>query len=129
KEEIARSDSLLKEANIKLIIEEKKSPFLMSVEETMLSLSLREAITNTIRHSNARKCMIKMEANEDYFKIFISDDVIGFKSQTIVNGIQTMKERLRALNGNAEIDSASDGGTIVTLTLPMNRHEKENSAV
>ena len=128
-EEIARSGSLLKEANIELIVEKKKSPFLMSVEETMLSLSLREAITNTIRHSKARKCMIKMEANKDYFRIFISDDGIGFKSQTIGNGIQSMKERLRTLKGNAEINSASNEGTIVTLTLPLNQHGKENSVV
>lgn len=128
-EEITRSRSLLKEANIELIVEEKKSPFLMSVEETMLSLSLREAITNTIRHSKATKCILKMEANEDYFRIFISDDGIGFKSQTIGNGIQSMKERLRALKGNAEIDSTSDRGTIVTLTLPKNPQAKESSVV
>ena len=119
-EEIIRSGPLLKEANIKLIVEKTKPLFLQSVEETMLSLSLREAITNTIRHSNAKKCMIKMDENDDSFRILIRDDGIGFKHPTIGNGIESMKERLRALKGNAEIDSASDRGTIVTLTLPKN---------
>ncbi len=119
-EEIIRSRSLLKEANIELIVEKTKSPFLQSVEETMLSLSLREAITNTIRHSKAKKCIIKMDENDDSFKIFISDDGIGFKKPTIGNGIESMKERLRALKGNAEIDCVPDRGTIVKLTLPKN---------
>lgn len=128
-DEIIRSRSLLKEANIELIVEKTKNPFLQSVEETMLSLSLREAITNTIRHSKAKKCTIKTEANKDFFKIFIKDDGVGFKSQKIGNGIESMKERLRALKGNAEIDSSSNRGTIVTLTLPKNPQEKESSVV
>ncbi|GIN22435.1 MAG TPA: sensor histidine kinase [Bacillus bacterium] len=129
-EEIARSRDLLKEANIESNVEGKGQRLLMpSVDETMLALSLREAVTNIIRHSGARKCNIRLETDESYFKILIRDDGVGLMDQSSGNGIQSMKERLQTLKGTAEIANASDGGTVVTLALPINSYEKEKSVL
>ena len=58
--EIEQVQSILKQAGIEATVEVvDEMPLLSSIEETMLSLSLREAVTNVIKHSKATHCLIK----------------------------------------------------------------------
>ncbi|MFE3573476.1 histidine kinase [Lysinibacillus sp. NPDC059133] len=98
---------------------------LASVEETMLSLCLREATTNIIKHSQAKKCQIAINVINGVLTFNIIDDGIGLHNQGHGNGLSSMKERMNALQGHASIDNLPVGGTIVTLTLPIQHYRKE----
>lgn len=98
---------------------------LASVEETMLSLCLREATTNIIKHSQAKKCRIKMNDIDGILTLNIEDDGVGLHNQGLGNGLTSMKERMTALHGSASIENLSTNGTIVTLTLPIQHYRKE----
>lgn len=85
--------------------------------EAVLAMALREAVTNVIRHADARTCSIDLETrpNGD-LRLSVSDDGRGgdFKEGS---GLRGMKARLLAAGGALEVH-ASSSGALLTATLP-----------
>ncbi|MBG9734463.1 sensor histidine kinase [Paenibacillus alvei] len=127
--ELAHSRKLLHTAGIELeIVEQGTPPLLSSVEETMMALSVREAITNMIKHSQAQHCTIRLQAADSRYTICITDDGVGLNQKEGGNGILSMKERMQALNGTLTVECSSTGGTAVTMMLPLYQLRKESAA-
>ncbi|MCM3786155.1 sensor histidine kinase [Neobacillus mesonae] len=125
--ELEHSAKLLNTAGVALITKNQgKSPVLSSVEETMLALCIREAMTNIIKHSQAKQCTIQMEMKEGAYEIHIVDDGIGLTNQGGGNGIPSIMERMKRIGGSCVISSTSDEGTTIILKLPLCRNEKED---
>ncbi|CAM3599802.1 MULTISPECIES: sensor histidine kinase [Paenibacillus] len=125
--ELEHSVKLLHTAGIELRIEKpEKSPLLSSVEETMLALCVREAMTNMIKHSRAKRCTIRIEAKDNAYEIYIVDDGIGITQPDGGNGIPSMKERMKMLGGSFAIAASPTGGTALSLKLPLRQHKKED---
>lgn len=127
KGELGHSAKLLRTAGIELNIEEpKKLTVLSSVEETMLALCVRETMTNIIKHSRAKQCSIRLESKDHAYGIHISDDGVGLAEQSGGNGIPSIMERMKVVGGSLVIEPSPEGGTAVSLRLPLRRHEKED---
>lgn len=127
--ELEQSRKLLHTAGIELdIAENGKPPLLSSVEETMIALSVREAVTNIVKHSQASRCTIKMEIVDRFYCIDITDDGVGLAEQASGNGIASMNERMQALHGTLTVNRAPGGGTAISMKLPLRRQGKENPA-
>jgi two-component system, NarL family, sensor histidine kinase DesK len=77
--EIEHTQKLLHTAGITLIREETdRLPHEVSdLAETMLALSIREAFTNTIRHSRSRTCTLYMNRKNGTYEVKIVDDGVG----------------------------------------------------
>ena len=45
----------------------------------MLALCVREAMTNIIKHSRAKRCTVKLETKDHAFGIHIADDGVGLR--------------------------------------------------
>lgn len=118
--EIEQLRTILSQAGIDATVEvEDVSPHLSSVEETMLSLSLREAVTNVIKHSGATNCLIKGRTESDTYHIQVVDNGIGLQKMKNGMGTQTMKERMQAIFGSVAMENGLKGGTSVSLRLPV----------
>lgn len=118
--EIHDSYELLQSAGIVLQVEGLESfPALSSHEETNVSLALREAMTNTARHSGATKCTITIEKTNEECTIRICDNGKGFTVAHGGQGLLSLKERLTSLQGRVDISSEIGKGTIVTMTFPV----------
>lgn len=95
------------------------APVALSTEvETVLALAVREAVTNIIRHSNARKVEVELVRNKNTLQLQISDD----GKNTLVhpgNGLSGMRERLELLGGRLEIDTGPHGGVRLILSCPV----------
>lgn len=94
--------------------------------ETQLMRIIHEALTNVVRHADAKKATVKMEHEQDALLIAIEDDGKGFlpaamSQQALHFGLQTMRERAEAVGGTLEIDSAPGRGTRVIVRLPRQR--------
>lgn len=127
--ELEHSAKLLHTAGISLSIENpEKLPLLSSVEETMLALCVREAMTNIIKHSRAKRCTIRLETKDHAFGIQIADDGVGLAGNGDGNGIPSIMERMKTLGGSFAIAPSPEGGTRVSLNLPLRRHEKEDAS-
>lgn len=123
--EIEQLRTILTQAGIDATVEVEEATLLFSsVEETMLSLSLREAVTNVIRHSEATHCLIKLCSESNIFHAQVIDNGIGLQQLKNGMGMQTMKERMRTMNGSATVEDCMTDGTSVTLRLPISHHER-----
>ena len=89
---------------------------LAPAQETALSLALREAATNVIRHAAATKCHIKFYAQDGSALMEVQDDGKG-SDAPFGNGLSGMRERIQALGGMLRRDTAQ--GTRLMISLPL----------
>lgn len=90
-------------------------PALRAAEETVLSLIVREAVTNIVRHARASQCSVRLSADEGCTSLLIEDDGIGGVRQE-GNGLRGMRERVESLGGALQIQSAR--GTQLKIEIP-----------
>ena len=78
-----------------------------------------EAMTNTVRHSGARHCVIDVAADQTTVRVVVRDDGHGLPStRTPGVGLRSMQERAAEVGGGLTIES-STGGTTVSARLPL----------
>lgn len=88
--------------------------------EVALYRVAQEAITNAIRHGEARRIMVRLELGSQV-SIEVCDDGAGFEPATadLGYGIVGMRERAELTGGELTIDSAPGEGATVTLRVPL----------
>ena len=89
--------------------------------ENIIALALREAVTNIIRHSDAKHCYFSLVGKGATVQVKIADDgSIGKSSGEDIkkgNGLIGMSERVRALNGDLQVECKN--GLSIGFTLPL----------
>src|SRR6266702_4355250 len=105
--EIDRAIKTLESAGVTLVCQ-AKPPKLHAAEETVLSLIVREAVTNIVRHAQATHCRLELLNNGSVTSLLVEDDVRGGIRQE-GNGLRGMRERVESLGGRLQVDS--DNGT------------------
>ena len=84
---------------------------------TVLAMSLREAVTNVLRHAAAQRVEVELGEEGGHLRLLIADDGRG-GIESHGNGLAGMRERLQALGGTLEIDSPPGGGTRLLIRVP-----------
>ncbi|MDT9593082.1 sensor histidine kinase [Nocardioides zeae] len=77
----------------------------------VLAWVLREAVTNVVRHSGARRCTVDLDSD----RLTVSDDGRGGPHPP-GNGLRGVGERVRAAGGTLTVDEAPGGGTRLEVT-------------
>lgn len=85
--------------------------------EGELAMAVREAVTNILRHAGAHRVDVELAADQDGLRLQIVDDGRG-GANADGNGLSGMRERMLALGGSLDVDSAPGGGTRLTLRVP-----------
>lgn len=85
--------------------------------ETVLALTVREAITNIQRHARARHAEVTLSSTPREVKLCIADDGRG-GAIAPGNGLSGMRERIEALGGRLRIESSS-AGTRLEACIPL----------
>jgi len=114
--EIALAKSTLETAGLMVQCDAASSLQLPAMQESVLSLAVREGVTNVVRHSRASKCRLHLEQQNGSCRLEIQDDGLG-SSNGEGNGLRGMRERVEMLGGKFERRSSS--GTTLTITLPL----------
>jgi two-component sensor histidine kinase len=96
------------------------------LEETRLTMTFRqhlfllfkEAINNALKYSKCTELILDIKQIGDDLKLSLKDNGIGFnlESESSGNGLINMKERANAINGNLEIISKLNEGTILNFS-------------
>jgi two-component system sensor histidine kinase DesK len=125
-EEVSHAKEILSLQNITLDVkQEGATPQLLKVAESMLALSLREAVTNIIKHSKATHCTIVKEYANNEYKLQVIDNGIGKIDQMQTgNGITSIRERIHLLQGNVCLTSLPNGGMSITMTIPIHNAKR-----
>lgn len=87
-----------------------------AVEREALRIA-REAVTNAVRHGDARNILLRLEFDERRFGMEIRDDGRGFDGTPADGssghfGLTGMRERAAAIGGSLKVESRAGEGTI-----------------
>jgi two-component system sensor histidine kinase DesK len=83
----------------------------------VLAMTLREAVTNVIRHSGARTCWISLTQKPEGLELRVRDDGDG-EAVREGGGISGVRSRLAAAGGGLAVAGGS-AGTVLTARLPV----------
>jgi len=114
--ELAHAKATLETAGVSVQCDASTSVQLPAMQESVLSLAVREGVTNVVRHSQATNCRLRLEQNNGACRLEIADDGQGFVSVE-GNGLRGMRERVEMLGGTLERNNKS--GTTLVITLPL----------
>jgi two-component system sensor histidine kinase DesK len=113
--EIVQAKATLETAGVTVKCE-TASVQLPALQESVLSMAVREAVTNVVRHAQAHTCYLRLAQRNGSCRLEIEDDGRG-GSQNEGNGLRGMRERVEILGGTLHRDCQS--GTKLTITLPL----------
>ncbi len=88
---------------------------------------LREAVSNVIKHSGASQCSVRCTIADGDFQLVIQDNGRGIPTELDGrldkgHGMASMKGRAKQLQGQCLVESGPGYGTVIRLTLPLERH-------
>jgi two-component system sensor histidine kinase DesK len=113
--EIKQARATLETAGVSLKSEELPVP-LSAVQESVVALIVREAMTNVVRHSAARNCQLRLAPENGNCVLEIQDDGRG-GIQVEGNGLRGMRERIEALGGTLLRETRA--GTRIMIQFPL----------
>jgi two-component system sensor histidine kinase DesK len=114
--ELAQAKATLETAGLTVQCDAATTVKLPAMQESVLSLAVREAVTNVVRHAQARTCRMRLEQENGNCRLEIQDDGRG-TSNGEGNGLRGMRERVEMLGGTLQRNTES--GTTLTITLPL----------
>ena len=90
---------------------------------------VQEAVTNVLRHADARSVSIDLDATGDSLGLVVRDDGRGFDVDEVLGriedgshlGLVGMRERARALGGRFDVSSTPGRGTEIRVVLRIGR--------
>jgi signal transduction histidine kinase len=94
-------------------------------KETAIALFriVQEGVTNIIRHANAQSVSLCFTVDAETCRFTLSDDGRGFDAANPKfrwsHGIMGMRQRVRALGGRFQLDSAPGAGTTLHVSIPF----------
>jgi two-component system sensor histidine kinase DesK len=117
--ELAGARASLAAASIELHAEVQAFA-LPAAAENVMSLALREAVTNIVRHAGATSCRLSLALEGGVIALRIADNGATLASGAAIrhgNGLTGMQERLAALGGKLALKV--ERGLALELTLPV----------
>jgi signal transduction histidine kinase len=78
-----------------------------------------EALTNVARHAGAQRAVVRVARHEDRLCLEVEDDGTGGADVAAGSGLRGLADRIGALGGSLEVDSAAGGGTTLRARLPV----------
>ena len=85
----------------------------------------QEALTNILKHSEAKSADLFLSIEGDTFTLRITDDGKGIPNARLANstshGLASMRHRIAGLGGVCAIHSPATGGTVISARIPMAR--------
>ena len=89
--------------------------------ETALYRIVQEALTNVVKHANARQVSIVLARNDRMVTALIEDDGSGFDPAATREGgfgLEGMRERVALLGGTLKVESRRNAGTTLKVEVP-----------
>lgn len=89
--------------------------------DTVLATVLRETVTNMLRHSTARNCVIEAVVAADTIRLSVSNDGVprSALSRRRGGGLDNLRARLEAIGGTLTAEAGTDGWYRVRAETPL----------
>ncbi|WP_339205925.1 sensor histidine kinase [Bacillus sp. FSL W8-1143] len=132
KDEMSNIEQILEAAGIELIYDEKEAPKHISLlNENIVSMCIKEAVTNVVKHSDATVCKVTIHQKSKEAIITVEDDGT-FKggdplSPMKGHGLLGIRERLEFANGRLRIETKD--GTKLIMSIPNDSAAKDKEGM
>jgi len=82
---------------------------------------VQEAMTNCVRHAEAKKVQVDVSAEGDQLRVSVTDDGRGLDTDQSRSGLglRGIEERVKELHGSMSIDRGASGGTTLSVRVPL----------
>ena len=94
--------------------------------DTAVFRIFQEALTNVARHAKATEVEIVLQTSNSQLILKVKDDGVGIAKDKIMStdsiGLFGMHERANAFGGKVQIEAMKEGGTMMTLAMPLAAH-------
>ncbi len=126
-DEVHRLRQILKAAEIDFaLIGDPSQTRTSLLNENVVSMCLKEAVTNIVKHSGATACRIEIEPLPEELVVKVADNGYGLSNMTGASrgsGLRGMRERLEFVNGSLELSDSDQweqggSGTLLTMRIP-----------
>ncbi|HEY7890944.1 MAG TPA: ATP-binding protein [Solirubrobacteraceae bacterium] len=85
--------------------------------ESAVYFVIAEALTNTVKHAQAKSSWVSLTDEGRFLRVLVSDDGCG-GADPQGSGLAGLRARVEALDGTLTVDSPAGRGTVVTVRLP-----------
>jgi len=107
--------------------DDKKAKPLQDDVRTVLYHSIRELLTNVVKHARAHAVTVSLKRKNHSIQATVADDGVGFDIASIYDGsylkcgfgLFSIRERLKNIGGCFDIRSKPGSATRITLTAPL----------
>ena len=90
---------------------------------------LQEMLNNVVKHAQASQVDVILDIDEDRVALTVRDNGVGMPSQRLESlstyGLRGLKERAAFLGGSVTVAAGRNGGTVVSVELPLSKDEKD----
>ena len=86
--------------------------------------TIRESITNGIKHGKATTFKLKIGIHENHVKLNIKNNGVGCDDIVRSNGLRGIEDRVLALGGTVDFNSPENSGFLTKSQIPI--HEEMN---
>ena len=102
------------ERNMETRLQEKQEVFIFRIAQELLS--------NAVRHSEASKIEVSLYGLDEMIQLIIEDNGKGFDTAKMFSGLGlfSIKSRVDYLEGELDIESSSNLGTTISISIPRN---------
>jgi two-component system sensor histidine kinase DesK len=107
--------------------------------DAVLAWTVREGITNVVRHSRARRCEVRLARVSGEARVEVTDDgarevaadAAGSSMQPAIvrpgNGLRGLTERVEALGGRLEAGPIAGGGFRLAVAVPLGQSKQQSA--
>lgn len=115
--EITSARSALRAAGIGMLVEDELGP-LPPEQDGVLAWCLREAVTNVVKHSGARRCEVRLSKDDGLAMLDVKDDGRGATALDGGSGLVGMRERVSLVGGSMDVGAENGRGLRVRVSVP-----------
>jgi len=94
-------------------------------QEIMIYRVVQEMVNNTIKHAKASKISLTLIVHPDEVDISYADNGKGFVVDEVLSmktmGVQSIRSRVKFLDGRLNIESAPGKGVVYRISIPMDQ--------
>ena len=77
-----------------------------------------EALTNVVKHARAERATVTARVEDGTLVVHVRDDGVG-GAQPGGSGLTGLTDRLATLDGQLDVESPADGGTLIAAAIPL----------
>ena len=111
----------LQNVSVRLQLPDALPPSLSDDQSTAIFRVVQETLTNATKHAHAQNIFLtlKYAANEMILTVRNDGRDFALDNSSDAYGLQVMYERAASLGGTLSVKKPDEGGTLVTLTVPL----------